>query len=180
MVEPIDINLSDTQEFEHLFERYYTSLCVFAVQYIDSEAGAKDIVQECFVKLWQQRGSITYLHQAKSFLYTSVKNKALNELSHNHVVQQYIAKETEKKTETFFFDKMVEEETYRILTEAIDMLPPRMCQIMKLALEGKSNPEIAEALSVSADNVHTLKKKAYVKLRTYLKGHYYLLFISLL
>lgn len=177
MPDPVGINLSNMMEFEDMFERYYTPLCVFAMQYIGNEAVANDIVQECFVKLWEQGTKIQYLHQAKAFLYTSVKNRSLSELNHNQIVQNYAEKEQEKRTEAFFLDKVIEEETHRILTEAIDKLPNRMREIMLLALDGKSNVEIAEELSVSVENIHTLKKSAYVKLRSYLKDYYYILLL---
>ena len=52
----------------------------------------------------------------------------------------------------------MEEETFRILSEAIEKLPTQMRAIMQLALEGKKNAEIAERLNVSPETVHTLKK----------------------
>lgn len=174
---PIGINLSNMREFEELFECYYTPLCVFAMQYIEDEDAVNDVVQDCFVKLWEQGHKILYLHQAKAFLYTSVKNQSLNELSHNLIVQKYVEKEQEKESEFSFLDKVIEEETYRILVGAIEKLPKRMQQVMLLALEGNSNGEIAEEMSVSVENVHTLKKSAYVKLRAYLKDYYYILLL---
>ena len=48
---------------------------------------------------------------------------------------------------------------------------------MKLALDRKKNTEIAEALNVSKETVHTLKKKSYKKLRILLKEHYYLIYL---
>lgn len=50
-----------------------------------------------------------------------------------------------------------------------------MRAIMRLAMEGKKNGEIAEYLNVSVETVHTLKKIAYKKLRIYLKDYYYFL-----
>ena len=79
----------------------------------------------------------------------------------------------EKKKDSFFHDAVVEEETYRMLTDAIDKLPGQMRAIMRLAMEGKKNGEIAECLNVSVETVHTLKKIAYKKLRIYLKDYYY-------
>ena len=78
-----------------------------------------------------------YLHQVKAFLYTAVRNKALNELEHSKVVFEYAQKVIEKKKDSFFHDAVVEEETYRILAEAIDKLPDQMRAIMRLAMEGK-------------------------------------------
>lgn len=170
------ITLTKDVEFRRIFDDFYVSLCLFANQYIEDEAAAADIVQECFIKLWQLRADFFYLHQVKSFLYTSVRNKALNELEHSKIVNEYVQKITEKSTEQFFHDHVVEEEVYRILAEAIDKLPDQMKAIMNLALEGIPNKEIAETLNVSIETVHSLKKIAYRKLRVYLKEYYYFAF----
>lgn len=171
----ISIKLNE-QEFHNIFERYYVGLCLFANQYMEDDEASADIVQDSFAKLWQIRDDFFYLHQVKAFLYTAVRNKALNELEHSKVVWEYAQKVIEKKKDSFFHDAVVEEETYRIVTEAIDMLPEQMKAIMKLAMEGKKNNEIAEHLNVSAETVHTLKRIAYKKLRAHLKDYYYFLF----
>lgn len=116
-----------------------------------------------------------YLHQVKAFLYTAVRNKALNELEHSKVVYEYAQNVIEKKKDSFFHDAIVEEETYRIVSEAIDKLPDQMKAIMQLSLEGKKNAEIADRLNISTETVHTLKKIAYKKLRENLKDYYYFL-----
>lgn len=174
----ISVKLNE-QGFHDFFNKYYVTLCVFTNQYVEDEATAADIVQDCFVKLWQFREDFSYLHQVKSFLYTAAKNKALNELEHNKVVNEYAQKVIEKQKDTFFHDRIIEKETYHILIDAIDKLPTQMKAIMKLALEGKNNSEIAEALNVSNETIHTLKKLAYRKLREYLKEYYYLIFFFL-
>lgn len=174
----ISVRLNE-QEFHDIFNQYYAALCLFANRYVDDRDAAADIVQDVFVKLWQLRNDFFYLHQVKAFLYTSVRNRALNELEHLQVVSQYAQKVIEKQKDTFFHDLVIEEETYRILTEAIDKLPAQMRVIMRLALEGKKNAEIAEQLDISPETVHTLKKAAYKKLRTYLKDYYYYLLLFL-
>ncbi|WP_308744740.1 RNA polymerase sigma-70 factor [uncultured Bacteroides sp.] len=177
--ENISIRLTDEAQFRFIFDKYYIALCMFANQYVEDDALAADIVQECFVKLWQLRDDFMYIHQIKSFLYTSVRNKSLNELEHTKVMNEYAQKVMEMGKESFFQDKVIAEESYRILVDAIDKLPPQMKSIMRLALEGKTNPEIAEALNISGETVHSQKKIAYRKLRGYLKDYYYLLFYFL-
>lgn len=171
----ISIKLNE-QGFHDIFNKYYVTLCSFANQYTEDHDASADIVQDSFAKLWQIREDFFYLHQVKAFLYTSVRNKALNEIEHSKVVYEYAQKVIEKTTDAFFHDAVVEEETYRIVTDAIDKLPDQTKTIMRLALEGKKNAEIANQLNVSVETVHTLKKIAYKKLREYLKGYYYLLF----
>ena len=177
--ENISIKLTDEAQFRFIFDKYYITLCMFANQYVEDDALAADIVQECFVKLWQLRDDFMYVHQIKSFLYTSVRNKSLNELEHTKVMNEYAQKVMEMGKDSFFQDKVIAEESYRILVDAIDKLPPQMKNIMRLALEGKTNPEIAEALNISGETVPSQKKIAYRKLRGYLKDYYYLLFYFL-
>ncbi|WP_346999414.1 sigma factor, partial [Bacteroides cellulosilyticus] len=79
----------DEREFHNVFDKYYVALCLFANQYTENEEVSADIVQDSFAKLWQIREDFFYLHQVKSFLYTAVRNKALNELEHSKVVFEY-------------------------------------------------------------------------------------------
>ena len=161
----------DEQEFHNIFKEYYAALCSFAFQYMEDADMSADIVQDVFAKLWQIRDDFFYLHQVKAFLYTAVRNHALNELEHSKVAHEYEQKIIAKKADAFFRDAIVEEETFRILSEAIEKLPTQMRAIMQLALEGKKNAEIAERLNVSSETVHTLKKVAYKKLRAFLTDY---------
>ena len=147
----------DEQEFHNIFKEYYAALCSFAFQYMEDADMSADIVQDVFAKLWQIRDDFFYLHQVKAFLYTAVRNHAYLEMR--------------------LSDAIVEEETFRILSEAIEKLPTQMRAIMQLALEGKKNAEIAERLNVSPETVHTLKKVAYKKLRAFLTDYYYCLLL---
>ena len=160
----------DEQEFHNIFKEYYAALCSFAFQYMEDADMSADIVQDVFAKLWQIRDDFFYLHQVKAFLYTAVRN-------HSKVAHEYEQKIIAKKADAFFRDAIVEEETFRILSEAIEKLPTQMRAIMQLALEGKKNAEIAERLNVSPETVHTLKKVAYKKLRAFLTDYYYCLLL---
>ena len=132
----ISIRLNE-REFHNVFDKYYVALCLFANQYTENEEASADVVQDSFAKLWQIRDDFFYLHQVKAFLYTAVRNKALNELEHSKVVFEYAQKVIEKKKDSFFHDAVVEEETYQILAEAIDKLPDQMRAIMRLLLQQK-------------------------------------------
>lgn len=168
----VSIRLGE-QEFHTIFEEYYGALCSFAFRYMENVDLSADILQDVFTKLWQIRDDFFYLHQVKSFLYTAVRNRALNELEHSRVAYEYEQKMLEKKADTFFHDSVVEEETIRVLSEAIEKLPPQMKSIMQLALKGEKNAEIAKHLQISPETVRTLKKKAYKKLRKHLSDYYY-------
>lgn len=169
--------IGDKQVFKKLFDDFYIPLCLFAERYVEDREMANDLVQECFIKLWQKRMDFHYSYQVKSFLYTSLRNAAVNELDHQKVVSKYIAGIQIKQDESFFRDHVVEEETYRILVTAIEKLPGQTRKVMYLALEGHENKKIAEIMEVSDGTVHTLKKIAYKRLRENLKDYFYLLLL---
>ena len=99
----------DEQEFHNIFKEYYAALCSFAFQYMEDADMSADIVQDVFAKLWQIRDDFFYLHQVKAFLYTAVRNHALNELEHSKVAHEYEQKIIAKKADAFFRDAIVEE-----------------------------------------------------------------------
>lgn len=169
-----EVDIKDIKVFRKLFDCFYVTLCVFAEKYVEDPACAADIVQECFIKLWQQRGTYKYLYQIRSFLYTSVKNAALNELQHRKVVAEYAEKLTLKGEIAFFHDCMIEEESYRLLMNAVGHLPEQTRRVILLALEGKDNKEIALELELADGTIHTHKKIAYKRLREELKDYFYL------
>ncbi len=171
------INLTDEQVFRNLFDQYYIPLCVFAERYVSDAAIASDTVQECFTRLWLKQHDFRFVHQVKSFLYISVRNSCLNELEHREVVSGYKKTLLHTEEETAFRDYLIEEEMHRIVTEAVEKLPPQTRTIIRLALDGHSNGEIAGKLAVSKETVHTLKKNAYKKLRSCLKEYYYFLLV---
>ncbi len=177
MISPeVKIDLSRQEAFQSFFNDYYVPLCLFCRHYMESEEQTSDIVQDAFIKLWQRNKDFEYQHQAKAFLYTTVRNSALNELEHLHIVKNYATTMLEKTKDSFFTDHVIEEEMHRILVQAIEKLPAQSRRLMMLSLEGKQNAQIAEELSISSETVHSLKKIAYKKLRTYLKEYYYLIF----
>lgn len=171
-VEENTLNLSDEQAFQNVFNHLYAPLCRFANAYVSDEAASADLVQDCFVKLWERRANFNLFPQIKSFMYTSVRNSALNEIEHLKVVSQHEKSEETKASEAFFRDHLIEEEVYRLLFSAIEVLPRQTKKVMEIALEGLSNAEIADRMGVSIETVRTLKKDGYKKIRKFM-GNYY-------
>lgn len=168
------VDIKDASVLKSLFDDFYVPLCLSVQRYLNCPETAEDIVQECFIKLWQQRGEFRYMNQVKSFLYTTARNSALNELERLKVREAYVNRELEKNEQVFFRDTLIEGETYRLLRNAIDRLPEQTRRIMQLALEGYDNKEIAKTLKIADGTVHSLKKIAYKRLREDLKEHFYL------
>ncbi|HAP16351.1 MAG TPA: RNA polymerase sigma-70 factor, partial [Butyricimonas virosa] len=157
-----------------LFKKYYLSMCMIARRIVEDEDVAKDLVQEIFIRLWEKRKTYDFQEMTDIFLYVSVRNKCFDYLrSRKKLPLQQELKAADN--EYFFRDILIEEETYRIIMEAIDALPVQSGRVIKLSLEGKQNKEISENLGISVNTVKSLKYKAMDTLRAVLKDYFYLL-----
>lgn len=152
--------------FKNLFDTYFNALCSFAYKYIPDINTVQDLVQESFIALWHKHQEIDNENIAKAFLYTTVRNKCLNYLKHESVVQKHESSLIlELESEQFFQNHIIEEEVFNQLHNEIKKLPEAAKEIMFLALNGLKNQEIADELSISVNTVKTQKKIAYAKLK---------------
>lgn len=155
----------DNGAFERLFGAYYPALCSFAESYVEDGAAAEDVVQDVFLRLWEDRPSFESVAGLKSWLYLLTKNRCLNVLKHRRVEANYAA-EQEKENMTFFFNRIVEQELLTLLREVVKELPEQTRRVFELVMEGLDNAEIAERLGLTMDAVKAHKKRG----RQFLKG----------
>ncbi|NHN25301.1 RNA polymerase sigma-70 factor [Flavobacterium jejuense] len=166
------------KEYERLFDKLYTSLCLFANKYIGDLDQSKDIVQDVFVKVWEDNVGFQNENNIKSYLYTSVKNKSLDYLKSKRVktTDNFPITEIAKlETESFFLREVVVLETSNIIENAINTLPNKCAQIIRLSIKDFTNTEIAEELDISINTVKAQKKIAYKRLRPLLKDYFILI-----
>lgn len=168
-------------EYKSLFNKLYKSLCLFANTYLNNIEISKDIVQEVFIKIWENKITFKSENNIKSYLYTSVKNKSLDYLKskHHKSTEKLTTSQAETlktlETESFFLREVVITETSTIIENAIKTLPNKCAQIIRLSIKDLSNIEIAKELNVSINTVKTQKKIAYKKLKPLLKDYFILI-----
>ncbi|WP_308991288.1 RNA polymerase sigma-70 factor [Mariniflexile litorale] len=166
------------KEYKVLFNKLYSLLCVFSNKYIEDLEVSKDIVQDVFIKIWEDKIEFKNESNIKSYLYTSVKNKSLDYLKSKNYksTERFSMKEmAEIETESFFLREVVITEASGIIENAINSLPNKCAQIIRLSIREFTNPEIAEELNLSINTIKTQKKIAYKKLRPLLKDYFILI-----
>lgn len=159
-------NKGNKEAFRQVFDSYFDALCAFGYNYIREVDAVEDLVQDAFIILWEKHRDFENINTIKSFLYTTVRNKCLNHLKHKLVRQKNEdGLISALESEHYFEGKVIEEEVFNQLSIEIRNLPDSAQKIMLLALNGLSNPEIAEELNISVNTVKTQKKIAYSKLK---------------
>lgn len=151
------IKKGDEKAFERLFRTYYSHLCLFAENYVRNQAEAEEIVQDMFVRLWENRNRITIATSVKNYLFRSVKNRCLNFLQHKKIETRYAEKllfEAEQSTPDD--TDIIESGLLHKIEETINSMPQKRQEIFRLSREeGLKYREIAEKLDISVKTVET-------------------------
>ncbi|UWO49455.1 sigma-70 family RNA polymerase sigma factor [Butyricimonas virosa] len=138
------------------------------MKYVKDKEVAEDIVQDVITELYSRRLLFDTPVALKSFLFLSVKNKALNFLRRQQAQERYLNNRMEE--ESFFLNNIIREEVYYHLQKMIGELSDPVRQIYELTLQELSNEEIAEQLGLSVDSVKAHKKRGKQILKERLKG----------
>ena len=93
-----------------LFDMYYEKLYLFAEKFIYDSDKAHDIVQDIFVRLWENAGKLDIKSSVKSYLFSSTKNGCLNYLRDLEIEDRNNRKYAEAYIESYNIDMVEEEE----------------------------------------------------------------------
>lgn len=162
-----NISIGNRKAFNILTERYYKSLCAFAFQIVDDYDTAEDVVQDTLVNIWVKRSRLSEVEEIKSYLYASVRNLAISTLRTNK--RNEAIKEKVEIIEEDIYRNYIEQETYRLLMEAINQLPPRTSEVIRASLNGTKQQVISEEMGITIATVKALKADGIKKLRSLLK-----------
>lgn len=159
-----------------IFYRYYRRLAAYAQRYVSTRDEAEDIVQECFVKLWQMRGIYSDVPTG-ALLFTMVRNACLDSLKHAMVVsrfetvyaQQQDSLDSESVWDMDFFGDAAPDDLrsdlYNKVMREVERLPEKCREAFRMSrLEGLTNHEIAEVMGISDAAVHKHIDRAVRKL----------------
>ena len=150
----------DIQDFEGLFRYSFRPLCLYALHYLGEVELAEDLVQECFVSLWEKLEQGTEVSNRRSYLYMTVRNRCLD-----HLRRKGIPTESLKPYDTYGIidDDDAQERSQREarLWTAIDSLPPKCREVFILSKrDGLKYEEIAQELGLSVNTVRNQISKA--------------------
>ncbi|WP_242134457.1 RNA polymerase sigma factor [Aestuariivivens marinum] len=161
----------NTKAYSFLADLYYTKLCGYASNLARDDFKSEDIVQNVFVRIWQQREDLNPKISIKNYLYRSVYNEFIDQY------RKEMAISTLEKKYIEGVDALVEieddKEDKRILSlieQEIEQLPAKCKETFVLSKkEGLTYVEIAEYQNVSVNTVEKQMVKAFSILRKKVK-----------
>lgn len=142
----------------------------FTKRYITSQHVIEDILQDCYVKLWDNIDNLEHISDAKLYLFTMIKNAALNFNKREQrnlftdTIEKHIYSEKHLEITDNLINDIFEDEANILLAKSINTLPLNQRKVIVLALKGYKNMEIANMLNITEDSVKSRKKRAIQKL----------------
>ncbi len=166
---------------EALFKKYYAPLGRTVNRMVNDSQATEDILQDVFLKIWNNRKEMEFNYSIKSYLYRAAINAALNYLEKN------------KRNVSIEVDSLPEQATYHVeeqihaselesrVKEAIETLPPACKTVFVLSrYEEMSYKEIADSMQISVKTVENQMGKALKQMKLYLSTYVKHLFSLLL
>lgn len=152
----------DTEQFKHDYLPLQPAMQRMAESLLGNEDEAADVVQDCFVTLWEEREKLRRVVNREAWCITLVKRRCVDLLRKRKPTAS-IDECAMALAEEESADK---EERLRLAMQMVDRLPERQAQAIRMKhLEAADTDRIAAALHITPGNVYTLLSRAYSSLK---------------
>ena len=160
---------SNVLAFDTLFVRYYTKLCYYSNKITRKNEISEEVVQNVFIKVWENREFFHIEKSIKSYLYRSVYNLSLNAIRNNIRVNNSVEIDSNcmdfKSYDNADNDILLNELEFRLF-ETINSFPEKQKNVFILrCIDGLSYKQISAELNMSERMVEKYVSKSLVDLR---------------
>lgn len=157
-------------DFEHTFKEYFEPLCNFINRYINNWEDSREIVQNTFFKIWQNREKIVVKTTTKNYLFQAVKNTMIDHVRRSKKIVE-LSDNIKEKLESSAIDSEAVDASLikKSIIRGLSHLKPKNRKIFELnKFEGLTYKEIAEHLQISERSVEDNMARALKSLRLFI------------
>ncbi len=182
------IRNNDEIAFKVIFNKYYSRLYYFVLEFISFDDIAENIIQDTFFTLWNKRKELKEDSNLNAYLFTVARNNCLYKLRDQRYKQRLFSTKSLDQNELDMNTEVLDsldssaitfEEIGRIIEKTLEELPPQCKKVFILSRFGeRKNKEIAEELNISVKVVEKHISKGLKKFKVTLKD--YLPFVAYL
>lgn len=159
----------DQAAFTEIFKRYNRLLFVHAHKMLNDKEMARDVIQEIFIFIWDNKESLSFKSNFAGFLYSMTKNRILDMLAHKKVELKYLSSirelmdRGEEKTDYLLRNNQLQS----LIEKEISYMPSKMREVFELSRKQHlTHKEIAVQLDLSEKTVRNQVNNALRILRT--------------
>ena len=151
----------ETEQFKHDYLPLQPAMQRMAEHLLGNEDDAADVVQDCFVTLWNDREKLRRVVNREAWCIMLVKRRCVDLLRKRRPTEQI-----DERTLAAEVDDRAAEERLQLAMDLIDRLPERQAEAVRLKhFDAAGTQQIADALHISEGNVYTLLSRAYSSLK---------------
>lgn len=169
----------DQFSFGIVFNLYYSRLYYFALHYLNDEESAKDVVQDVFSAIWEDRGKVSEIKNLSSWLFSLTKNLCLKKIDHlkvkkkhNDLLKYRQLNITRSALDDLDTSPVIFDEISHIIDKTLAGMTAQSRRVFELSrFEYKKNREIADELNISPKAVEAHITKALKDFRKALKNY---------
>lgn len=162
----------DTRAFEQIYQLYSSRLLGFLIKLVKSDLYAAELLQDTFIKLWDNRMNIDPNQSFRSYLFRIAENSVYDffrKAARDKKLQAAIIKSACGKYQ-HVEENLLTKENEQILQEAINLLPPKRRLVFQLIkIEERSYDEVSTLLNISESTINDHIVKATKTIREDLK-----------
>jgi RNA polymerase sigma-70 factor (ECF subfamily) len=168
------ISSGDILAFKELFSYYFPKLCLNANDIIYDAEVCKDIVQDLFAQLWEERKRLPEFKDFEGYLFRLNRNKVLDylkKIKSRNKYESYIINTVNSIYDENDYSNYHELES--LISVTIENLPELTQSIYQLnKIESKKQKEVALILGVSLKTVEWHISKLKTELKKNIKNFY--------
>ena len=177
----IGLKRRDETALSVLFDIYYEKLYLFAEKYIYDSDKAHDIVQDVFLKIWENAERLELTSSIQHYLFASVRNGCLNYLKSLQIEDRNNRKYAEAYIESQNVDMVDDEELLARVRQVLDELPEKCREVCLLRfVEGYKYAEIAARLDMNENTVKAQLHRGMERLKQAFATYDYVLVLCAL
>jgi len=143
-----------TGTFTQFYTSYFQKLLLASDKYLNDIHIAEELVQDVFLKIWENPYNLSEVKSVKSYLYRAVINSSINYINRQKNIEQHHLKLASTISDDYLIDIDEENEMIVLLRNEIEKLPAQCKKVFKLSrFENFKYKEIAKALNISEKTV---------------------------
>jgi RNA polymerase sigma-70 factor, ECF subfamily len=148
----------DSETFKQVFIPYHQKLYRVAFRLVQDCDTAQDIVQEAYIKLWNQKEKCEAIKNTEAYAVVIVRNLCLDHLNQlkktKHINEPLLV-------ETSYQENYETQNEVAYIKKIVDQLPEQQRLVFWMKhWDGASNKEIEETLNLTAVNLRVLLSRA--------------------
>jgi RNA polymerase sigma-19 factor, ECF subfamily len=169
-----EIKADNMFAFDALYKKYCKRVYKFAYSILKTREEAENLMQDVFLKLWENRNKLEEDSSVKSYVFTITYNSAISVIRKKARESEFVEylKSVQKIDEDPVNMKLEYNELTNKLDEIINTLPKRQKEVYILRrVKGLKNNEIAKQLHVSVNTIENHMGRALKTIRTNLADY---------